>query len=65
MLSFDEFEDVLLFLPNQQQSIHPKKMRDFTTPRLDTVSTHNVSSEIIIDLVLRGICLRSKLDCHN
>ena len=65
MLSFDEFEDVHFFLPNQQLSSHSKKMRDFTTTHLDTVSTHNVSSETIIDLVLRGICLGSKLNCHN
>ena len=65
MLSFDEFEDVHFFLPNKQLSSHPKKMRHFTTPHLDTVSTHNVSSETIVDLVLRGICLGSKLDCHN
>ena len=62
MLSFGEFEDVLFFLPNQQQSGHSKKMKDFTNPHLDTVSTHNVNRETIIDLVMRGICLGSKLD---
>ena len=51
MLSFGEFEDVLFFLPNQQLSGHSKKIRDFTTAHLGTV-THSVSSETITDLLL-------------